>query len=289
MRKRSRIYILPTKMGGYLNGLIFLMFLLAIGYSNNLLLIFTLFLFGMNLIWVIQTHFHLRALKLQSVNISDGHAGELNESHIVWKKTPKGPYKWEFALENDSEIIDVTSTYDTENASSVQLKFPKRGVWYFKYLKVKTEMPFGLYQVWIYLPLETKAFAYPAKLKDVPPLSFNPSNEEGSEEGLRKGPHDVKSLSPYMGEESRRISWKHYARTGELLIKEGEQLQRAQVVFKLQKYIENKEIALSELATLMVHCANSDTSFTLESEEFKKGPRHDQAFLQECLRELAKC
>ena len=63
-KKKARIYIMPTRMGGYLNGLIFLMFLLSVGYSNNLLLIFTLFLFGLNLICCIHTHYHLNALKI---------------------------------------------------------------------------------------------------------------------------------------------------------------------------------------------------------------------------------
>src|SRR5215212_6754965 len=99
-QKQERIYILPTRMGGYLNGLIFLMFLLSVGYNNNLLLIFTLFLFGLNLIWVIQTHFHLHALKIETLIIDEGHAGEALHVKALWKKAPEVPHQWRMALLN---------------------------------------------------------------------------------------------------------------------------------------------------------------------------------------------
>lgn len=88
LRKRTRVYILPTRMGGYLNGLIFLMILLSIGYSNNLLLIFTLVLFSFNLIWIIQTHFNLNQLRLARMKIADGYADSKTQLTLSWKKLP---------------------------------------------------------------------------------------------------------------------------------------------------------------------------------------------------------
>lgn len=284
LKKKSRIYIMPTKMGGYLNGLIFLMFLLAVGYNNNLLLIFTLFLFGLNLVWVIQTHFYLGSLKLQAIDIEDAYANEKSLVSIYWKKAPSGPYKWEMALENASDIKHVNSVSDSESISTGHVAMDKRGLWKFEHLKIKTQMPFGLYQVWIYLPILTKVYVYPAKLAEVKPLILKDSNEEGDHSSLKSGPHDIWNLGPYEAEESRRISWKHYARSGELVVKEGEELIKSEITFKVVSTEQNKEFLLSQMATQMFHCSRNETVFFLETADKRR-----LSGLTECLRELSVC
>lgn len=279
-KKKARIYILPTKMGGYLNGLIFLMFLLSVGYSNNLLLIFTLFLFGLNLIWVIQTHFHLHGLKLNDVQITDNHAESLTPVIVHWKKTPEGPLNWKLHLVNES-TLSIQTFKDSSDHSEGHTIFPKRGVFHFHYLKVETQMPFGLYRAWIYFPVTITAHAYPAKLKDIGTMVTMPSQHEGETSTLMRGPHDVWNLAPYQGDESRKISWKHYARSGELVVKEGEELSQSEVKFELRPHTD--EWHLSQLATQLVYCSERNIPFSLMT---SKGPEHQ---LRKCLQELARC
>jgi uncharacterized protein (DUF58 family) len=284
-KKRARIYIMPTRMGGYLNGLIFLMLLLSVGYGNNLLLIFTLFLFGLNLIWVIQTHFHLHALRVDSVTVNDGFALENSIVEIFWRKTPDVPHKWNFKLfaENVDLKLDVLENSHTKSIS--QIIFPKRGVWCFQHLMISSEMPFGLYKAWIYLPINAKAHAYPAKLKDPPIINIDSTFNDGDIATSRPGPHDVWNLGPYQGESSRRISWKHYARTGELVVKEGEEFSKAVVHFRLPLLKDNKEFILSKIATQMIQCSMSDIPFSFEKKSASLTSQH----LTDCLRELSLC
>lgn len=272
---------MPTRMGGYLNGLIFLMFLLSVGYNNNLLLIFTLLLFGLNLVWVIQTHFHMHALKLKSISIKDGHAGEFTEVKVHWEKVPDSPQAWSLAVENDDTKIFISNS---------GLVLPKRGRWDFEHLYVSSELPFGLYKAWIYYKAPVTAFAWPSKLREVPELHMNPSALEGENSGTMTGPHDVKNLAPYQtGEESRKISWKHYARSGELVIKEGEELTRHHVHFRVPQSLSDKEHTLSKIATQMVHCARIDVMFSLETPGKKTATGISTKHLEDCLRELALC
>lgn len=289
LKKKSRIYIVPTRMGGYLNGLIFLMFLLSVGYSNNLLLIFTLFLFGLNLIWVIQTHFHLYALRFQEISIQDAHAGEAALVKIFWKKSPDGPHRWQLEISNDELSVAIPAMESATLETIGQMTMNKRGVFVFDSLRVKSEMPFGLYQAWVYYPVSAKVWVYPAKLKDSPALTRTPSSHEGDFSSLRSGPHDVWNLAPYQGEEARKINWKQYARTGELVIKEGEELSEVVVHFELRPVIENKELILSTLATQMVHCLRHDTPFSFQTQERKLRSAKTEKHLSDCLRELAKC
>lgn len=289
IKKKPRIYIMPTKMGGYLNGLIFLMFLLAVGYNNNLLLIFTLFLFGFNLIWVIQTHYHLHALKVSSVSIEDNHAGEPHLVKVNWKKSPGTPLEWQIGLETEHDSYSMRMFSHDEKSSVGEVKLNKRGIWNFYHIKVATEKPFGLYRSWVYLAVPAKAFVYPERLKDVPPVMPLEHTSDGDLASLKKGPHDVSNLSPYQGESSKFISWKHYARSGDLVVKEGEELSKRLIHFRLNPYHPEKELILSQMATQMVQCGKESISFTFESPHKKLGPGFDGKYLSECLRELAAC
>ncbi len=288
-KRKPRIYIMPTKMGGYLNGLVFLMFLLSIGYSNNLLLIFTLFLFGLNLIWLIQTHFHLHHLKLDVVNIQEGHAGDPLMTRISWKSSPPAPVKWELRLESYLDSFPLSSIENTTIHSLAQFTLPARGIWQFDHIRIQTQMPFGLYQSWIYLPLGLKVYSYPAKLKNQEEIRALHADKEGEFSSLKSGPHDVWNLGPYQGEESRKISWKHYAKSGELVVKEGEELTNSVVKFVVPTHLPNKEFFLSKMATQMVQCLRTETAFSLETPTLKTATALSEKHLQDCLRELTQC
>lgn len=283
-RKKARVYILPTKMGGYLIGLIFLMFLLSIGYSNNLLLIFTLFLFAFNLLWLIQTHFHLHRLKIGEVRIPSVHAGDKSHVQIHWMTTPKRPWDWDFKLESSEESFLCESPRDLESGSSAEVTFTKRGVINWQFLKVMSTRPFGLYKTWIYFPLSQRSFAYPT-LHKIIDLSLSGMELEGEVSTNRKGYDDFHGLSSYANDESRRISWKHYARSGELLVKEGEEKKLSVLELEVNPNLapEIKEYHLSHLASQIVECQRLDLAYSLKV----KGVTYRK--LQDCMRELALC
>jgi hypothetical protein len=276
-------------MGGYLNGLIFLMFLLAVGYNNNLLLIFTLFLFGFNLLWVIQTHYHLHELKIDYLTIEDNHAELPQAVKIFWKKTPTGPWNWKIVIESGDDHYSLNVMETNREYSLGELILPSRGHRRFNYLRVSTSLPFGLYHSWVYFKINAESWSWPVRLRDLPFIENFSYAGDGNQVSLRRGPHDVWGQGPYQGESSRFINWKYYARSGELVIKEGEEKNQKLVHLRFYQGIPDKEYMLSKLATHMVSCGLSATSFTFDSGNKKLGPGHDQKFLAECLRELTLC
>jgi len=283
-RKKPRVYIVPTKMGGYLNGLIFLMFLMAVGYSNNLLLIFTIFLFSFNLIWLIQSHFHLYRLKPDNVVISAGHAGSKVNARVFWKTAPKRPWSWQIQLESDRGDFALGDLKDGDSCSEGELSPDKRGVYKWEYLHVKTDNPFGLYQLWIYYPLNLTSLVYPTLLP-VADLSLSGNSLEGDSFLDKKGADEFRGLGAYDNDESRKISWKHYARSGELLIKEGEEKTTPvlELEFRPPTELALKEHYLSTLATQMVECQKQNIPFSLRVNGQESGQ------LRDCLKVLALC
>jgi uncharacterized protein (DUF58 family) len=288
-RKKTRVYIFPTKMGGYLLGLIFLLFLLSIGYNNNLLLIFTLFLFSFNLLWLVQTHFHLHNLKLKSVILGDGHANEGIPLKVLWSKSPKGPVNWKVILESKDEQVHSTLYEQNEESSLGECKLPKRGVMNWCHLKVVSSNPFGLYNVWCFYPLKLTTYVYPSILKDYGLPEIKNDNAGETIPMMKAGHEDIWNLAPYQGEESRKISWKHYARSGELLIKEGEEFSDPVLFIKLNIPEKTKEHYLSELASQMVYCQRKGIPFIFESALGTLGPANNQDHLNDCLKVLSLC
>lgn len=287
MKRRNTIYIIPTKMGGYFNGLIVLMFLLSIGYSNNLLLIFTLFLFGFNLLWVIQTNFYLHALKIGELHIQDGHVHESLSVKIFWKGAPAGAQDWQLALIADQENLSIKVLENLENLTLGEIELNKRGAWEWKILKISTEKPYGLYRAFRYERVQVKSIAYPGLIKEVTTPLLQNISLEGEIASGQKGAGDFHTLGAYQGDGARLISWKHYARTGDLLIKEGERPGASMARFELLLPFKNNETFLSVMATQMVLCHREEIPFILSTPTREIGPACHGEHLHECLRELA--
>jgi uncharacterized protein (DUF58 family) len=286
LRRTSRVYILPTRMGGYLNGLIFLLFLLSVGYNNNLLLIFTLVLFGLNLIWVMQTHYFLRSLKTGELHIEEGHAGQGQLVRLKWASHPRTAGDWELRLEGSEGEVELRVLETQASEVTAEIILPTRGERRWQYLKVATDLPFGLYAVWIYFKVDVASLTWPALLREVALPHPEEHPEEGDWERGARSPEGSGSLGRYDGEFSRRISWKHYARTGELLVREGEAPMAPVLHFRLRDH--RTEAQLSMLATQLVLCQQQRHFFRLDSSR-TLGPDTGERHLRECLRELSLC
>jgi uncharacterized protein (DUF58 family) len=280
LRKREQVYIFPTKMGGYLIGLIFLMFLLAVGYSNNLLLIFTLFLFTFNLLWLVQTHFHLARFKLVRLLISEGHARVSLPFSVKWPhlKEALGEINLTLVSQNEEEYDLVENT----------LNLPRRGPWRWSFLKISSTHPFGLYFTWKYLPLDLETIVYP-ELMPLKIVDATGLYREGDIPQEKSGVHDFRELIPYEGSEVRKISWKHYARSGEILMKDGYTQSEACVNLFLPEKFQSKELELSKLASQMVYCHRHNVPFSFQGPGFHWGPDQQGDHLRKCLRILATC
>ncbi|MES2525714.1 MAG: DUF58 domain-containing protein [Bdellovibrionota bacterium] len=290
MRSRTRVYIFPTRMGGYAIGLISLMFLLSIGYSNNLLLIFTITLFGLNLLWVVNSHFHLARLSPGQVFVEDGHMKTPIAATFRWKKWPRGNLDWTMTLIGEKDRTDVKILGEEEGRTIGEVTLPSRGLYHWTHLLVKTDRPFGLYRTWIYFKIDVSAHAYPTLMKEMPLPSPEILEREGTITGEKKGDDGLRGLAHYQGEGSKRISWKHYAKSGDLLVKEGEELKTNLMRIRLQLPDDKKmrEAHLSKLATLMVYCYRQEIPFVFMGEK-EKGPGAHLELLKDCLRELSLC
>lgn len=290
LKKKPVIYLFPTRMGGYLNGLIFLMFLLSVGYSNNLMLIFTLILFAFNLHWVIKTYLFLNVIEIESVVIEDAHARDFSKVIVYTKSGDRELSNVVLYLEDrNGGVLEIRSLVYEIDKIVGYVSFPERGVKRFSHIRLKTRMPFGLFNAWRFLAQECVAYVYPEKLTSVIPPLFLKNDKDGDISGGIKGSHDFWGLSPYMGNESKRISWKHYAHSGEVFVKDGEEYIESHVHFKMKPENLKDEFHLSQIATQLIYCSRNHIRFSFDHPVHSFKSDRGDIHVKKCLRLLAEC
>jgi uncharacterized protein (DUF58 family) len=290
-KTKAGIYIFPTKLGGYLNGLIFLLFLLSVGYGNNLLLLLTLFLFGLNLLWVIQSYFHSRHLEVERLVIEDSHQASQTNFDIFWVTPLLNKENFILRLFCDEGYLDLFQVETNEYKTSGILEFTKRGQWRWRSILISSERPFGFYRTYRMIPLDGKSFVYPPLIKGEFHFPLFPLGDGLDFVDPHSSGHDeIKDFRPYEGEEARRINWKLYAKTAEIFIKEGEDYKGEHAYFKWDlTQTPNKEYGLSHMATNMVYCYKKGIPFIFEMDGKKRGPALSKFHLVDCLRDLSLC
>lgn len=286
----NRQFILPTNLGGYLNGLIFLLTLLAFGYNNNVLLLFTLVLFGMNLVWVIQSHLFFKKMHFQDISFSDAFLGAGNEVRIQWLN-PSPAAQWDLELMAGKEKFQM-KTLKAQGTNLIgEVSLPHRGVFQFSRLKISSPSPFGLYKNWIILPVKAQTYVYPALQKSFKFSTENPIPNDGGEERDPSSYQEFTELRSSEDNLSSRISWKHYARTDELLIKHGEGFKGSLRSLRILDHLkgEEREKMLSHLASEAFWCSQQGIEFELKGKSRNLGPGSGPALAKSVLRELAQC
>ncbi len=218
---RDGIYIHPTKLGNYFNGLIFLLILLSVGYGNNLLLILSLFLFSLNFIWIFKTYFHLKKIKLLNLNI--GECFSLQNAHF--RLTWKGKDLFldsQLYLKTNKGIISLRVLQNDENDFQGEIYFNKRGMYVWDKILYSSTYPFGLYQIYKVDSIQGQTFVAPSLISHFSLSNSMEKKSLGQENKLIKGNEEFSHFQNYQGESLKKIDWKIYSKNNLLVIKERE-------------------------------------------------------------------
>jgi uncharacterized protein (DUF58 family) len=96
-------------------------------------------------------------------------------------------------------------------------------------MRLSSEYPFGLFEVWSWINPEFAALVYPRLEADPPPLPRH--GAQAQREIERSGGDELAALRTYQaGDPTRNIAWKASARRDELLVKEFETPRGREVV-----------------------------------------------------------
>jgi len=223
--KRQRIYILPTRFG-----VIFLIgatviILAGSAYQNNLINMLAFFMLSLVFICMIQTHNNIKDLRIDSVELDGGFAGDEFLATTVIGNNANTP---RFNLETRLRKLKAIATYDNLHALSekgaIRLKstYPaiRRGKHQVSKVRVSTVYPLGLFYSWRWFEVKAHYFVYPEP-KGQRPFPVGTQLEETGSVSQPFGGDDFHGHRKYKdGDSHRHIDWKALARGRSRLVKE---------------------------------------------------------------------
>jgi len=216
---RRRIYILPTRFGLMLAGLLVAMLIASLNYSSNLALAFAFLLVGVALVAMHHCHRNLLALSVDVGAETDAFAG--------------GEACFEFVLRNASRVersdLQVRIAKDAQSLTSVPgntygrvtvcVPVARRGVSRFNQFELRSDHPFGWFRAWTYVQASLTAYVAPVARGE----RALPAAASAAGRALRaqtRGDEEFSGMRAYQpGVSLKHMAWKVLARGGEPMLR----------------------------------------------------------------------
>jgi uncharacterized protein (DUF58 family) len=285
---RGRIYILPTRLGLAFSVMLVAMLLGSLNYANNMGIGLTFLLAALALVAMHACHRNLETLIARGAGTEPPFAGK-DAIFRIALANPGGAARRE--LETSSGIspgVPVTVAAASESTVSLRVPTRRRGTIVLDSVEIATRFPYGLFRAWAVLHPGLRCLVYPRPAADAPPLPQAPGIAGGG--ATRHGEDDFAGLKDYHpGDPPRRIAWKAYARSDELLIKEFSGAADATPVFDLADAPgADLEARLSVLTRWIVDAHARGLTFGLRLPGEEIPPEPGDAQRRRCLAALAQ-
>ena len=297
MQRPMQVYILPTRIGLLYAAIILISFLLSEVFVSTDLYVFTVLLTTLGLMSMLMTNSNIK--KLTCALPSELLFEENQPSEI--------PLTIENARSDHSRSVQITlpiggeksplkTAGSVEQKSSLKMFYPfenklKRGCHALPNVRLESRFPLGLFRSWTTLKANTLIMIYPSPIaKRQPPMEEEqPQTENSPSSSNDSGQEEFVGLRPYIQNETqRRIDWKTYARTQDLMVKDFSEEHGATYNFSYERVpSEDIEERLTILSTWIHFAHQQGVFYSLEMPGIKISAARGESHFRKCLRELA--
>jgi len=284
--KHHNIYVVPSKFGLAFLCFNILIFVLGSNYQNNLVLLSAYLLISFFIISILQSYFNLMNTHISFLDVEDG-IEKTGYSLSFLLSNPNQAYSLIIKATNDESLIDSISV--DKKLVKLRVSGLKRGKHKVARIKILSRYPFGLMSIWSYSIFPKSVYIYPTPL---PIISYGKSlSDQGDQKDdiLKKGSNEFYAIREHQsGESFSRISWKHYAKTHQFLVKEFSESYSGEYIFNLLDMPGDFETKLQHLSYLINQAYHDKLTFGLSLPgkiiPASKGNDH----LKYCLRALSE-
>lgn len=296
LTRSHQTYIMPTGHGVvFLIGIVF-MVLVGATYSNNLIYLLAFFLFAAFVVSMVQTHHNIAKLSVEVISVEDAYNGGWAQLDLKLHHSQKA-YRQNVAIlfpdlewaERATGQLEFLSPKGQARVS-LSIKAKKRGRHSLPRIRLETKFPLGLFKSWRMLPLNGEAFVYPQAIgqKNLSSCRVSFGAQKGESAKASRGEeadfHEHKAYQ--LGESSRRVDWKLYARKRLKMIKSFEGRQEASFRFVYNESLGvDTEARLSQLSTWIEEARSKKLMFELwlpnKKIEMASGAQHARMSLRE--------
>ena len=216
---RKNIYILPTRQGIFFLLLNLLIALVAINYQNSLVFLVAFLLVSLFLTGIFHTHRNLSGLSFRLVSSDEVFASEDAMFRLV-VRWPEDRPREQIRIGWREQLMIDTNINSAEQILDLYVPTKRRGRFYPGRLLLETRYPLGLLRAWSRWDSGISTLVYPEPIV----TSREPEMESESDDGqilFKEGAGEFYGLRDYQqGDTFRRVDWKSFARSDQLMIKQ---------------------------------------------------------------------
>lgn len=223
---RRRIYVLPTGFGAFFAALLAAMLVGALNYNNNPAMLLGLLLGGAGLTSLFAAHLQLSGLTVVTIAADPVAAGKTLSLRLHVRAEPGRSRRGLLVRCGDARAM--LSLDDGSGEATLTIPTQRRGWLRPQRLRISTTRPLGLALAWSYVWPDQALLVYPAPETQGPPLPEGAGHQ--AQARMHPAGEDPHHLRAYRrGDARRAIAWKASARRDELLVREYEQPQGADI------------------------------------------------------------
>lgn len=294
---RRRVFILPTRHGMAFAGMLVVMLISALNYSNSLGYMLTFLLGSLGMVSILHTYRNIEGIAVRGGVQGAVFAGE--DAHFrLGFNNHEGPARYGICVSYSGGTGDGKWTRTVPcplvPARGVQwvelpVKARQRGEVKLGRLTVATRYPFGLFRAWslVSLDLRCLVFPYPSGSRELP-ASGGEAAREGSRRGRGRG--DFSGFRDYLpGDSPRRIFWKAVARGQGIPVKLFTGTQAASLTLSWHDiHCPDPETRLSQLCQWVLEADRQGLKYALHLPGTEIPAHHGEHHKLACLSALAR-
>lgn len=294
---QRNVYILPTRAGLMLALTLGVLLIASINYQLNLGYLFTFLLAGCAAAGVWVGHGTLRGLGLKllppqpvfagqpaflDVRLSSARAAPRHAIGLAVMGAGREDARWAWA--------DVPA----RGEAALQTSFcpARRGLHAAPLLVVQTLFPLGAFRIWTVWKPAAQVLAWPAPEVNAPPLPVGEARAGAGQAASReRAPGEFDGVRPWQrGDTLRQVVWKKFAKSGELVSRDAQHLQRQQLWLDFARTgAPDAESRLARLAAWVLAADARQLEYGLRLPGLEIEPDSGAAHKLRCLRALALC
>ena len=289
---QRNVYILPTRAGWMLAGTLLVLLIAAINYQLNLGYLLTFLLAGSVAAGMVVCHNTLRGLRLQLLPPQPLFAGGLAVLGVKLINLRAAPrHAIGVALLDGAHWSWADVPAQGEATVQVSFQPARRGLHRAPTLTAETRYPLGTFRVWAVWRPAAQVLVYPAPEPLPPPL---PAGEPRSGSGVAAGARasgEFDGVRAYQrGDPMKLIVWKKFAKSGELVARDTQQLQRQALWLDFARAgALDTEGRLSRLTAWVLAADAQGLDYGLRLPGAEIAPAGGAAQRLRCLEALATC
>ena len=291
---QRRVFILPTRAGLILGGMLLALLLGSINYSLSLGFALTFLVVGVAWVGMLSTFRNLAHLYLRPLRVDPVFAGDAAEYRVVVRNAAAiDRFAIHLSVPGLVRSIPCDPAAGLEQDVTIPVASTRRGRQPMPTVTLATRFPLGLWRAWSYWTPAISALVYPQPAPAGVPLPFG--RGDGRDHHLQRvrGSEDFAGLRGYeAGDPMRHIAWRAMARNpeGRVMTKLFDGGASGEVSLTLDAALAatgSLEAALSLLARWVLDADAQGVRYGLELPALRLAPSHGPAHRAACLEALA--